>query len=213
MPATATRFREKRKNTTALSPAQAAYVTGLSAKTVNQAIDRREIVPLPTRRGGDRPRTLGFAEALYLDVRRETDRMLAPRVREVLYREIKRSVNELMSEHSVHIGPITVQLRESIERVHQRMQALAAAERFVVSDPEVRGGEPVVAGTRVPVYRLSELVEKGATRGEILEDHPSLTPESLEAALTYASMHRRRGRPRRAPWHATASRRRDANAG
>jgi uncharacterized protein (DUF433 family) len=70
----------------------------------------------------------------------------------------------------------------------------------VVSDPEIRGGEPVVRGTRIPVHTLAELARQGAPRDELLEDYPSLTPETLDAALLYARMHPERDRPRTPPW-------------
>ena len=57
----------------------------------------------------------------------------------------------------------------------------------VVSDPDVRGGEPVVRGTRVPVAVLADLTAAGASLTELLEDYPSLTPELLRAALRYAA--------------------------
>ena len=78
--------------------------------------------------------------------------------------------------------------------------ALQRAERSVVEDPEVRGGEPVVRGTRVPVHLLVELAKQGASREELLEDFPSVSAEALEAALLYARLHRRKDRPKRAPW-------------
>ena len=68
------------------------------------------------------------------------------------------------------------------------------------ADPAVRAGEPVVRGTRVPVHMLADLDAQGATREELLEDYPSLTPDDLDAALLYARVYPRRGRPRRAPW-------------
>ena len=83
------------------------------------------------------------------------------------------------------------------------MARLEAAREYVVQDEEIRGGEPTVRGTRIPVYLLEELTEQGATEEEILDDYPSLTPESLRAALLYAQTHPRRGRkPEVPPWRA-----------
>lgn len=71
---------------------------------------------------------------------------------------------------------------------------------FVVLDPAVRAGEPVVRGTRIEVRTLADLARQGASREELLEDFPALTPESLDAALLHARSHPRPGRPRNAPW-------------
>lgn len=70
----------------------------------------------------------------------------------------------------------------------------------MVADRQVRAGEPVVRGTRIPVHALADLASQGAPPEELLEDYPALTAESLEAALLYARMYPRRGRPRRTPW-------------
>jgi uncharacterized protein (DUF433 family) len=85
-----------------------------------------------------------------------------------------------------------------------RLAALDRSAALVVSDPDIRAGEPIVRGTRVPVYAVAEMKQQGASDAELLEDFPSLTPESLDAALTYAATHPRRGRPKRAPWHTAA---------
>jgi hypothetical protein len=47
---------ERRVSGPGRSPREAAFVTGLSEKTINQAIDRSEVVTLPTRRIDDRDR-------------------------------------------------------------------------------------------------------------------------------------------------------------
>ena len=57
----------------------------------------------------------------------------------------------------------------------------------IVSDSEIRGGEPVIAGTRVPVRLILENLEAGHTFDEILENYPSLTRETIQAALHWAA--------------------------
>ena len=58
---------------------------------------------------------------------------------------------------------------------------------LITAHPGVLGGKPVVAGTRLSVSFLLELVAGGATQSEILAAYPELTPEGLEAALRYAA--------------------------
>jgi uncharacterized protein (DUF433 family) len=71
-------------------------------------------------------------------------------------------------------------------------------ESLVTIDSEVCGGAPVVRGTRIPIHTLAALAEQGAPDEELLEDYPSLTAESLAAALEYARAHPRRNQPERA---------------
>ncbi|MDP9348389.1 MAG: DUF433 domain-containing protein, partial [Gemmatimonadota bacterium] len=95
---------------------------------------------------------------------------------------------------------VDVKVGPEVEAVEQQMALIEQARSLVVTDPEVRAGEPVVRGTRIPVHMLGDLAEQGASREELLEDYPALTPEALDATLLYARMYPRRGRPRRAPW-------------
>lgn len=53
-------------------------------------------------------------------------------------------------------------------------------------DKEVLGGKPLIRGLRISVAMILELLAKGATTQEILEDYPELEPEDLRAALFYA---------------------------
>jgi len=60
-------------------------------------------------------------------------------------------------------------------------------EKLIVTDPEVMAGQPVIAGTRLLVVTLLESLAGGATIDQILEDHPKLSLEGLEAALRFAA--------------------------
>jgi uncharacterized protein (DUF433 family) len=61
-------------------------------------------------------------------------------------------------------------------------------QQYVSLRPDVRAGEPVVRGTRVPVHLLADLSDQGASREELLEDYPAVSPEALDAALRYARL-------------------------
>ena len=62
-----------------------------------------------------------------------------------------------------------------------------AGETVVVeSSPEILGGEPVFAGTRVPVRNLIDYLEAGDSLEEFLEAFPSVTREQAVAALEIA---------------------------
>lgn len=64
-------------------------------------------------------------------------------------------------------------------------------QQYVSIRADVRAGEPVVRGTRVPVHLLADLSDQGASREELLEDYPAVSPEALDAALRYARLHPR----------------------
>jgi uncharacterized protein (DUF433 family) len=58
--------------------------------------------------------------------------------------------------------------------------------RRITFAQNVLGGKPTIRGLRISVEMILELLAKGATREEILDDYPELEPEDLQAALVYA---------------------------
>lgn len=190
---------------TSVSPVEAAFVTELSRKTIDQAIDRREVRPLPSRRGGGRPRSLGYPELVYLRVRRDVVGTLSASARRMLYSELRRSLPGNRRLRKVDIGPVSVALGDAVAEVRRRLALIRRASRHVSIRQDVRAGEPVVRGTRIPVHVLADLVAQGATIEELLEDYPALTRDTLDAALLYARLHPRRGPRRPAPWRANPS--------
>ena len=57
----------------------------------------------------------------------------------------------------------------------------------IVCDPTVLGGKPVVSGTRIAVELILEKLGAGETAEDIVEAHPNLTLQGIQAALTYAA--------------------------
>jgi uncharacterized protein (DUF433 family) len=53
-------------------------------------------------------------------------------------------------------------------------------------DPDVLGGKPVFAGTRVPLEALWGNLADGATLEEFLEWFPTVSRQQAEAVLRYA---------------------------
>lgn len=59
---------------------------------------------------------------------------------------------------------------------------------WVVRDPEILGGRPVFAGSRVPVEALFENLEEGLSLAEILDDYPTLPKDAAVAVLEAAKL-------------------------
>jgi len=57
----------------------------------------------------------------------------------------------------------------------------------IVSDPEICGGEPCVAGTRIPVWVILSHLASGEDIETILRNFPRLSREDILACLEYAS--------------------------
>jgi uncharacterized protein (DUF433 family) len=59
----------------------------------------------------------------------------------------------------------------------------------VTRDPEVLGGEPVFAGTRVPIKSLFEHLEAGESIADFLEGFPSVKRDQVLALLEESKAH------------------------
>jgi uncharacterized protein (DUF433 family) len=56
----------------------------------------------------------------------------------------------------------------------------------IQTDPEILGGTPVFAGTRVPLKNLIDYLEGGHPLDDFLDDFPSVSREQVIAALDEA---------------------------
>ncbi len=57
----------------------------------------------------------------------------------------------------------------------------------IAVNPRIHFGKPCVAGTRIPVQSVLELVPEGLTFAEIICDYyPDLKPEDIRACVQYA---------------------------
>lgn len=58
---------------------------------------------------------------------------------------------------------------------------------WIVSNPSVMMGKPVIIGTRITVELILEKLAAGETVDDLLEAHPRLTREAIQAALAFAA--------------------------
>ncbi|MFO0850238.1 MAG: DUF433 domain-containing protein [Gemmataceae bacterium] len=64
---------------------------------------------------------------------------------------------------------------------------MTATKSVVHSDPDILGGTPVFAGTRVPLKALFDYLGGGRPLAEFLEDFPPVSREQAVAALQLAA--------------------------
>ncbi len=57
----------------------------------------------------------------------------------------------------------------------------------IVIDPKVLVGKPVIKGTRIAVEFVIDLLGRGWTVEQILQEYDHLTREQIQACLAYAS--------------------------
>ena len=175
------------------TPAEAAVLSRLSLKAVNNAIDRKTV---PARRSG-RGRLLDRPALLSLALERRLASDTTPEFRRRLFAEIAAGPTRRI----VTVGALKIDLVEPRREVMGRVKQLRRAERFVTVDPEIMGGNPVFSGTRVPVHLIDEKLRLGETVERLREDYPRVAEEMIRLAPIYAAAHPLRGRPRKQPWH------------
>ena len=69
-----------------------------------------------------------------------------------------------------------------------RMSASALTQRFIARNDEVLHGNPVIKGTRIPIYQILDCVADGMLPEDIVREFPSIeNAEAVTAAIEYAS--------------------------
>ena len=61
------------------------------------------------------------------------------------------------------------------------------ADKIIDRNPEILGGTPVFAGTRVPVRILMEHLEAGDRLDDFLDDYPSVSRDQAVALIERAT--------------------------
>lgn len=178
------------------TPTEAAALTRLSVKAVNNAIDKKTISTVAGRQDTTRLLDLRGLVSLALE-RRLADRFVPELRREVFDALATAPRNKV----SLDGGFLTIDLREPRRELATSLRALRRARTVIISDPDTMGGDPVFRGTRVPVHLIATLLGQGSTETELLEAYPRLTAEMIQLAPIYAAAYPLRGRPRAQPWH------------
>lgn len=183
---------------------EAAVATGVSARKINRLIDDAVLPKSVCIKVGARRALRAFAvpmvsfgasdgAKLSKGMRLEAMRMIEKFAKE----NWPRLRNE--PEHArllrFESGCVMISLGEPVSTAMAGLNKLSDALRRIVEDPEVRGGIPVMHGTRISVYEIADALSSDGM--EItLEDFPALSREDVEAAALYARAHPRTGRPR-----------------
>ena len=61
-------------------------------------------------------------------------------------------------------------------------------EDRITVDPKILAGKPVIAGTRISVELILDLLAAGWTWENLLTGYPQLSDDDLRAAVAYAAM-------------------------
>lgn len=179
------------------TPTEAAVLTRLPLKAVNNAIDKKTVPTTAARRAGRATRLLDLRALMSLALERRLADRILPALRQQLFKAL---ADTQRSTIPLEGGLIKVDLREPRRELAAALRDLRRARQLVTTDPETLGGEPVFRGTRVPVHAIAAQLADGETEADLCKSYPRLTTEMLRLAPLYAYAYPLRGRPRAQPW-------------
>ena len=193
---------------TAFIPAaEAAYISNLTDKQIQRAVDDHILqAPLVSRRNGRRFAKLGsalanfyygFESTLTAEARRKVISLITARLqkRSDWQAMLDLSAPLVAVDWSIALPDLVVDLDHTIRTVQARIARVDWASSQIVEDPEIMGGAPVFAGTRIPIDTVLVAKRGGSRIGEIRQHYPTVSEEQIEAAEIYSLVHPRRGRP------------------
>lgn len=60
-------------------------------------------------------------------------------------------------------------------------------KRYIISNPNILGGKPVIVGTRIPVDQILFLLKSGFTMEAINEEYPQLGIKTIAGTIDEAA--------------------------
>ena len=173
---------------------EAAELSGTTLGAVNKAIEQK--VLRTKRRKGRMLLASEDVGALTLLAQTRVVLPVAVKRRIVAWARGDPGANAELAIDGAFVVRVAPEVAEAVNRAERYVQL---RERLIEVNPEVRGGEPVITETRVPVRSLARRIELGETRKVLREDYAHLPEESFELAPLWAKANPRQGRPAR-PW-------------
>lgn len=175
------------EKTMTLTLREAAFVFGGKLKEIVRIVEEHAALTTTVARGGRNLRVLGMPDLIYLQALGEVGEMLSPLGRFQLHEALL----DGLAKHEVAVGTFLLPLDPLKINVEKRLEALEKLKDGVDGNPD----DPFIKGTEIEVYRISALLDGGATPEDVVRDYPSLVPEQIEVARAYAEAIPKKGRP------------------
>jgi uncharacterized protein (DUF433 family) len=192
-----------------LTAREVADLAGAPKRLVEKAIEERVLAPrfVGCAKGRRPKRLLPMHAVAYMAVIAKLElplpvthkRRLAGALARVPVSKVREASVELAPAVEIDVGRLVGDAAERAERyAHGR-------DTYSEIREDIKGGTPVIRGTRMTVYSVLGRVERGDTIEDLVEDNPDIPRDALEAALVYARTHPLVGRPAGRPWEPPAA--------
>jgi uncharacterized protein (DUF433 family) len=187
--------------------AEAAELAEAPPGAIEKAIEEgvMEIRKAPAPKAGARVRRLLSAEGVYyvaflkrcdIEFSREHKQRLWACFKGTPGNRLLRAKWHVAAGIEVHPGELLAPVRDRV------LWYARARDRWIEHNPDIKGGTPVIKGTRMSVYAVQGRIDHGDSIEDIVEDNPDLPLDSIEAAIAYARANPPVGRPGGKPWQA-----------
>ena len=190
--------------------AEAAFIAGLTDRQMNRVVDERLVPDALFEQQGNVRRFTRLCAAFatfYFD----TEPLLVAAARRHVLEELTQRVEQLSASNDVlalvALPPtlswkvarfaVEIDVTSYVQGAFVRAREVDQAGTLVTADPEVMGGTPVFAGTRVPIEIVLGSLAVDIDMDRLKASYPFLTEAHVQAAKVHEEIHPRRGRPRR----------------
>ena len=158
---------------------EAAALADATPGAVEKAIEEGivEVRKAPAAKGSARPRRLlSVAGVYYIAFLKNCAFRFSKEHKHKLWSCLKTTPPERLLKTRWHFSPgVEVNPGELLRPVAERVKRYARArDRWIGANPEIKGGTPVIKGTRMTVYSVAGRVKRGDTIEAIMEENPDL---------------------------------------
>ncbi len=182
---------------------ETAALAGVPRTTIEKAVEASILrtVTAPARLRGGATRFLPVRAVPFfhsLEAANLTD--LPVRHKRTIWTHLARLEPMRLGTVEFAVGAMLDLERLAADALHNAERYREARDRYIASDPDILGGTPVIAGTRLTVYAILGRLQGGDTVDDLASDYPEVPREAFAAARLYAGAHPLRGRPSGRPW-------------
>jgi len=130
-------------HTTEFTAAEASWVTGLSVKAVNKAIEDAAVPVRTVRAGRLHHRYVPYNSMVCLQLHAEGLKQLPLRIRRDVFRRV---LKEPQQEQLKYTEALIIDVGGARMKLSSKVQELERATGMIHSDPEIMGAHPCFAG-------------------------------------------------------------------
>ena len=173
------------------TPNEAAALVQLPAKRVYKELEYKIITSIT-----ETPR-LSFPALIYLCFLREINFEFSVPFRASLYQRLVRRAWEEKATVLEVAKFLILQLDDLTQELLTLVEQFNTWKAKLVTDKNILGGENVFPQSRLSVRRIGNLLNKGETSADILDDYPFLSENDLKFAQLYVNAYPQQGRPKK----------------